>query len=332
MKRYLLFAACFLFACQTTPQSPPVSNESSAPAPISSPTGFGDRVDFKQAGLFPEGIDYASNCQCFLVSSVRTGKIGQVKADGSYSVLVDDPEIISAIGIFADNQRNRLLIAISDQGSSSKSSEATQQKIAKLGIYDLSTGERQQMIDLGVLKSGAHFANDIAVDDQGNAYITDSKMPLIYRVTPAGEASIFVEHPDLGAAPEAFGLNGIVFHPDGYLIAAKAANQSLYKIPIADPNAVKKVTLDPLPASPDGLELLSNGQLVVISNAQAKASRLGSGDNWASAKVEKQVEIKASFPTTAAQLNQDLYVLEAKLGQASQGESVVDFSIQKVVF
>ena len=70
----------------------------------------------------------------------------------------------------------------------------------------------------------------------------------------------------------------------------------------------------------------------MISNADAKASRIESNDDWVTATVEKQVEIAASFPTTAAQLQEDVFVLEAKLSQAGEGDKVDTFSIQKVVF
>ncbi len=319
----LLCALVLLSACQTQ------GNNVLPQDPVT--PAFGERINFTQAGLFPEGIDYDPVKQNFLVSSVRLGTVGRVNSEGFYTGLVNDEEILSAIGILADSERDRLLVAVSDQGSSPRSTDETRQKIAKLGIYSLSTGVRQRMVDLGALKPGDHFANDIAIDAEGNAYVTDSKMPLIYRVTPEGEASIFAENELLGAAPEAFGLNGLVYHPDGYLLVAKSANNAIYKVSVSDPQQITQVQMPALPASPDGLELRGD-DLVVVSNGESIVNLVSSTDNWATATIANQVTLEASFPTTAVTVDEQVHVLEAKLGQAGEGESVTEFSIRRADF
>lgn len=37
----------------------------------------------------------------------------------------------------------------------------------------------------------------MTVDPAGNAYVTDSLSPLVHKVTPEGQASVFVEDPRL---------------------------------------------------------------------------------------------------------------------------------------
>ena len=53
-----------------------------------------------------------------------------------------------------------------------------------------------------------HFANDVAVTDNGMAYVTDTQMNVIYRVDADHAASVFHSFEDGGAGP-----NGIGHHP-----------------------------------------------------------------------------------------------------------------------
>lgn len=336
MKKYLaltLITGLLLAAC-TAPNTDNSAAEngttaSSSPLP-SAEANFPDEITFTQAGLFPEGIDYDATCDCFLVSSISKGTVGKVDREGKYTPLVEDEDNIGAIGLYVDAPRDRLLVALSDNGASPKSSEETQRKMAKLGIYELSSGTKIATVDLASLKPGAHFANDIAVDASGHVYVTDSFSSVIYQVNPNNEASIFLDSDELMPSEGAFGSNGIVFHPEGYLIVAKAENKALYKVMLSD-KSIQEIPLDaPLPASPDGLELISNDRLVVVSNAESTVTVLSSSNNFASAVVNKQTKLEATFPTTAAHIGTDVFVLEAKLGMASEGESITDYRIIKV--
>ena len=115
---------------------------------------------------------------------MRHGTVGIVKADGTYKAFAKDPLLISTVGMSADPDRNRLLVCVSDPGVSEKTSPKTQKKLARLVSFDLKTGKRQKSVDLDKLApaGGEHFCNDLAIDGDGNAYVTDSFSPIIYRV------------------------------------------------------------------------------------------------------------------------------------------------------
>lgn len=55
-------------------------------------------------------------------------------------------------------------------------------KLGGLGIYNLSTGQRQAYIDLGGLKQGGRFCKDIALNKAGNAYIRDNFSSILDKV------------------------------------------------------------------------------------------------------------------------------------------------------
>lgn len=296
-----------------------------------------DEIVVNNAGLYPEGIDYSEELDRYIITSLTTGQVGTVDDDGNYEVLINDPEIISAIGVLVDDSRDRILVAISDPGASSQSTMETMGRTAKLGIYDQETGERMQMVDLAALhEGGPAFANDIAIDDDGNAYVTNSFATYIYKVTPEGEASIFYEDADNAIPQGAFGLNGIVFNDDeDYLIVAQSNTKQLFKLTVEDTPVWSEINVDAtLPTAPDGLELEDDDQLVVVANEDSQVVLLEGSDDFASATITSTFNTPSGvFPTTAAQRNDEIYVLYAYLGKLFAGDaSQATYPIQRVDF
>ncbi|GAB2967139.1 SMP-30/gluconolactonase/LRE family protein [Hymenobacter coalescens] len=295
-----------------------------------------DSVAFTQAGLYPEGVAYDAKHGYFLVSSQTRGSVGLVRDDGSYSVFVNDPALVSSIGLHVDDARNRLLVAVSDPGyNATRTSAVTQRKLAKLAVFNRDNKQLIALVDLGALRPALnHFANDIAVDAQGTAYVTDSFAPLIYRFDAQGTASVLVENSQLGAPAGAFGLNGIVVHPDGYLLVAKTNEGAILKVPLNNPGALSRVTIGPSLAGADGLQLADNNTLLVVCNAQARVFRLASTDGWTSAAVSGTFSTPPVYPTTLARRADQPYVLYSNLNalQANQQPPVATFSINRVSF
>jgi glucose/arabinose dehydrogenase len=199
------------------------------------------------------------------------------------------------------------LVAVGDLINTSSTS--TRDNLAAVAIFNLTTGASEAFIDLGILKEGKHLANDIAVDDDGNIYITDSFSPIIYKVDATGTASIFLE--DDAFAPisvgEMAGLNGIVFHPDGYLIVSKMDEGVLFKIPVANPGSFSTITSAALPG--DGLLLTKDNKLVVMAPTLNKAYLVSTTNAWANATVDKTFDTGNVWATTMARKDNDLYVL-----------------------
>ena len=96
---------------------------------------------------------------------------------------IRDAELVSSVGIEADEPRDRLLVANSDRAAFGGAAAGH----AKLGVYNLTTGERLAMVDLGAMLGtpapAKFFANDVTVDGDGNAYVTDTMNGVVYRVT-----------------------------------------------------------------------------------------------------------------------------------------------------
>lgn len=298
-----------------------------------------DTVAFTQPGLYPEGVQYDARNGYFLVSSQTAGTVGLVHDYGHYATFADNAALVSSIGLNLDTERNRLLVAVSDPGyNTQRTTTATQRKLARLVIFSQDNGQFVRSVELGTLRPSLnHFANDIAVDAQGNAYVTDSFAPIIYKVDTQGNATVFLEDTQLSAPSGSFGLNGIVYHPDGYLLVAKSDVGAVFKVPLSNPSAFTRVTL---PAGlslqgADGMLLQDNNTLQVVTNAQAKVYRLSTSNSWGSASTSATFTTATQYPTTLARREgTDSYVLYSNLNalQASQTPPVSVFSVVRVKF
>ncbi len=292
----------------------------------------GQNIAFNAKELYPEGVAYSQKQKVFFLSSMHKGKIGKLDSQGNYSNFIDDSELISSVGLLSDDKRSLLYVCVADPGASIKSKTETQGKLSKLIAFDINTGEKRFSADLSSLNTnGGNFANDVTIDNDGNLYVTNSFSPIIYKITQSGKASIFTTHDDWKG--EGFNLNGIVFHPNGYLIVAKSNTGLLYKISLENPNTIKVIKLDPLLGA-DGLILNSKNELVVISNARNEIYQLTSNDNWENAIIKAKVKSTMSFPTTGVQIKSKNYILNAKLDELFNPKAIKtsNFLIQEVKF
>ena len=296
-----------------------------------------DAVTFTQPGLYPEGVAYDLASRSFLVSSQTRGAIGAVLDNGTYRVFADDPRLISTLGVKVDDLRRRVLVAVGDPGyDKARTSPATQGKLAAVAIFDRYSGQLTGYVDLGGLRPGGagHLANDLTVDPLGNVYVTDSFAPIIYKIDPQGRASVLLEDSRLAAPASAFGLNGIVYHPGGYLLVAKSDEGILFKVPLSDPAAFTEVATDANLKGADGIQLQDANTLLVTANFQSKVYRVNSDNNWASAAATATFGTPPVFPTTLARRGLFAYVLYSHLNalQAGQEPPVAEFSVNKVQF
>jgi hypothetical protein len=65
------------------------------------------------------------------------------------------------------------------------------------GIYDLATGEQTAIVDLTASipnkpSDSGYFASDVAVSLTGVAYVTDSRMKIVYKVNRYHQASVLL--------------------------------------------------------------------------------------------------------------------------------------------
>lgn len=290
-----------------------------------------DTIRIREPGLHPEGIEWDGERDRFLVSSVTRGTVTAVRDDGSHEPFVEDTAISSSIGVHIDGANGWLLVANSDLAAVRDTAVVGQ---AKLGAYDLASGERAYMADLGPLAGGRHFANDVTSGPDGTAYVTDSFSPVVYRVSPQGEPSVLVRDERLGG--QGFGLNGIDYHPDGFLVVAMAGDRTFYRISLDDPAGMTEVSV-PEPIQADGIVFRSPTELAVVGStfrgeeSRAEVLLLSSDDGWTSASVAGRRAAPLQ-PTTAAVREGEVYAVTPHFSGMGDEEPVEVFEIFRVDF
>ena len=304
--------------CSTASEVPdPESATASTEVMLGESDTFGDVITAERGGFIPEGVEYDMTNNRILTGSLTEGSIFQLHPDGRLTTIVTDPDLISSVGIEVDELRNRLLVANADRSVF----EGNTTGQAMLGVYDLQSGERIAMVDLAATidplpVEAAFFANDVAVDDSGTAYVTDTRMNVIYRVGSNYEASVLHQFND-GPGP-----NGIVVHPSGYLLVARG--DELWKVPVAEPAAATAVVLPEEIPGQDGM-VWSVGRLAIVSNSGNRVVALTSTDNWVTADLDG-VATYETQATTAAVVDDDVYVVHPHFGD------VLPPSVTRVTF
>ena len=321
MRQTIVFiaAACAaLAACTPEPESPTAESPPAAPTapPPAAPAALPgqsttDIITAERGGFIPEGIEYDEDNGRFLTGSLAEGTIFVIERDGRVVPFIRDADLVSSVGIEVDEDRDRLLVANSDRAVFGDQNATGH---AKLGVYNLMTGERLAMVDVGatVGAPARYFANDVTVDGEGNAYVTDTFANAIYRVTPAYEPSILHRFTDL---PQGVQLNGIVHHGGGYLLVV--AGDRIYKVPVANPAGTTQVNVSEPVDGQDGIVLTADGRLVVTSNSATEPRLVvfRSDDNWASAQ-RAGVAVLNGQATTAAIVGDDIWAVHPHFGDA----------------
>uniref|UniRef100_A0ACD5YMB8 Uncharacterized protein n=1 Tax=Avena sativa TaxID=4498 RepID=A0ACD5YMB8_AVESA len=217
----------------------------------------------------------------FLVSTFFGAGVAEVRVGAGAAeerVVVADPEVAGrlALGIAVDTRRRRVLVAYADR--------PPRFGYAAVGAYDLGSGRRIFLARLDG-PGESSFADDVASDEDGNAYVTDIKGNKIWKVSPDGEPlpaitnATFTQRPGMGN--NLIGVNGIVYHPNGYLLVIHTSGGDLFKV---DPKtgAVSVVKVRGSLKRGDGLELLSGTRLAV---AGMPTRLVESSDDWETASV-----------------------------------------------
>lgn len=252
--------------------------------------------------------------------------------------------------MLVDAERNRVLVCNEDVGVSLSSVPGTRNRVAQVLEFNLDTGALQQTYDLSSLSRGPTLANDLALDAQGNIYVTDSFQPQIYKIDRATrQVSILVRSARLmpADAPAAAQgtqpyLNGIVSHPDGYLIAADYTRGLLWKVTLDSAPAISEIRLPQRLKGPDGLRLKNAHELVIVQSFPgAKGSMSGdvtllsSNDDWASAHITAvATPPELDGPTGAALRDGEVWVVNSRyprlFADVAQAERTRTFSIVRV--
>ena len=298
-------------SCKITPNKENDDTNTSNALPTEKENiAFPDVINIEGIVQNPEGIEFNKNDNTFFLSSLNATPIIKVNLDGTFKPFTSgEPYPMSTAGLQIDYKRSRLL-ATGFNGMELFDNDPKTKGMSNLRIYNLETGVMEKDINLSSLApdANAYFANDIAVDNTGNVYISDWYARVIYKVDLAGNPSVFWSN-ETGIPS---GPNGLDFHPDGYLLVSilNVSDKGLYadyglvKIPVNDPKAAKIVAISNSGFTGfDGMVLTAKGTVIGVTNNGISPGgntliELSGQKGWESAKVVNSKAITAS--TTAA--------------------------------
>lgn len=298
-----------------------------------------DTIKIEGVAQNPEGIEFDKTDSTFLLSSINAGPIIKVSFDGTFKSFTSGEQFpLSTAGLEIDHKGNRLLVA-GFNGTELMDNDPETKGTAFLRSYNLKTGAIENDINLsGLLPDAtAYFANDIAVDDKGNVYVTDWYARVVYKVDVDGNPSVFW----INETGIESGVNGIDFHADGYLLVSLLtvnekglyANYGLVNIPVDDAASANVITFENEGFTGfDGMVLKPNGNVVGVTNSGTAPGgntliELSSTDNWQSAKVINSKLIPASTTVAIAPSNKN-YVINQDFTQPMKE----DWTIQRIKF
>ena len=292
------------------------------------------RINFTAPDVYPEGIVYDKASNAYYVSSARTGAVGRVSPEGVYSVLHTDTTLKSTYGMKIHPDGKRLFVCASDANYSRYTTPDTRKKMMRLISIDMATGQKISDLDLSSLYPGEHFANDLTFDDKGNVFLTDSYSNVIIKVDAANTPSVFSKSSLFETG--GIGLNGIVYHPSGFLLVNSTGKGMLFKVDINNPQNVQQVKLPMYFIGADGMLLNDQNTITLLVNGgNDKIFKLSTEDNWASAKLAGTTLIvdRFTYPSTATFNGDDIWVMNAKFHELNDSTAIPSkvFAIQKAV-
>lgn len=259
-----------------------------------------DRIELPGDAFYPEGV--AAHGEVLFVGSIATGEVIRASAcDGTLESFVPVGVLPGAVGLRVDEERSLLWVCATD---------ISQQEFASLEAFDLETGAPVSSHSW----DSPGMCNDIALDNDGNLYATDSFGHRLLRVrhedalsdTPA---ETWLAAPEFVVPPEQFGLNGIAWDSSGMLRVGSYVDGRLFEVPVnEDGSAGPVVVLGEAGtlAGPDGMIPYAQGLLVVEGFAN-RLSQLDLEDLTLTPLAEG-----FDFPTTVAVIGDSAWIAEGQ--------------------
>jgi len=263
-----------------------------------------EKILYLEDNFFPEGITISKNGDIF-VGSLKENKIVKIsngKKNFEEFIPSSSNGFLSVIGILADDHNKILWACSSNPGVTNYPSDDP----VSLKAFDLVSGEPLNSYSF----SDGGFCNDIAIDSNGNIYVTDSFNPRILRLNKSKnrletwiESNIF--------EGDGFNLNGITYL-DNHLYTVKMNSGELFKVQIKEngaPYNLEKVNLPRLLNAPDGIKTINKQTLIVVEN-KGSLTTIKLNDPIELSVIRENLDT----PTTVAIKNNTAWVLEAQFG------------------
>jgi len=253
--------------------------------------------------FYPEGIAIAPDGDVF-VGSLERGEIWRIPSGGGAQRFADtSANLMSVIGVHVSGDGKRLYACSSDPA------QRFGGRPPEVVVFDTASG---RALHRSAFPDGG-LCNDMTEMADGTILVTDSFHPRIFAMRKEATGVTFGEWlRDDRFAGEGISLNGIADAGDAIYVVKYSGGEMLRIVRNGDNTIIDKVDLGRPLAGPDGLELLSDGTLLVVEGFSGSLSRITLAADGLSGTVRTVGESYLG-PTTVAASNGEAYVVQGQL-------------------
>jgi len=135
-----------------------------------------------EVDLIPEGLAYDSGEDCFYIGSLYKSKIVKITRDGEVSDFAKTRQdgLVSIVGMKADAE-GRFLWASSSYGYKKDNIPVEELGTCEMVKYNMEGGKLADRYSLP--KEENHFFNDVVLNSDKDAFVTDSHVPAVYIIS-----------------------------------------------------------------------------------------------------------------------------------------------------
>jgi len=203
-------------------------------------------------------------------------------------------------------------------------------------VYNIDTGSLIKKYTTP--QTTSTFLNDIALAPNGDAYITDSYRPVLFKIAGSdsqpGELESWLDFTGTAVqyAPGALALNGIVVSTDGqYIVVVHTTDQKLYRVSVSDKTATN-ISVGSGLVPGDGMVL--DGQVLYVVTRASMANAIlvfqMSPDFSGGTLRDILFDPTFAFPTTIARAGNRMLVVNSQFDKRSDGNPVLPFTISEI--
>lgn len=293
------------------------------------------------ADWYPESVAVGPD-GTFYVGSWRQGAVARIRPGADQAEVLVQPGsngLSNGQGVLVDARRGLLWICSGTFGFTTVPTRPS-----ALKSYDLATGAPRASYPM----PEAGYCNDLAQDDDGAIYVTDSLHPRVLRWRPGDDAlQVWKEDASFSAGPEGYKLNGIAIDRNHVYVSTVTAAPYLLRIdakPDGSAGAVTRIDMPRTLKNADGIRSVGPGRLVIFeSNAFGHDGPYGGQVSLATLAGDRASSLATlvaglNDPSSGAIAHGRIYFIESKYSLlfAHKGDDVgiprhVPFDVQSVV-
>ncbi|WP_109127309.1 hypothetical protein [Dyella sp. C11] len=289
---------------------------------------------------YPESIAVGPDGS-FYVGSWRQGAVARLQpGEDAPQVLVTPGSngLSNGQGVLVDAHRGLLWICSGTLGYTTVPTNPS-----ALKSYDLATGAPRASYEL----PDKGYCNDLAEDEHGNLYVTDSFQPRIFRWRDGDrQLEVWKEDAAFIAGSDGYKLNGIAIDGNHVYLSTVAAEPYLLRVDVQPDGSAGKATRIDMPRTlknADAIRSVGHGRIVIFeSNAFGHDGPYGGQISMATIKGDKASELVTlvaglNDPSSGVIANGRVYFIESKYSLlfAHKGDDAgiprqVPFDVQSV--